>query len=63
LQTDVTDAMPRDAWAASVNHRGRRDAIFDCVIEIVDEAESLPDQERQRQRRIALALLEDVGPA
>jgi len=54
----------RDCGAIGrVNHRGRRDAIFDCVIEIVDEAESLPDQERQRQRRIALAMLEEVGPA
>ena len=62
MQTNVTDAMLREAWTAAVNHRGQGDAIFDRVNEIVDEAKSLPDQERQRQRRIALAMLQEVGP-
>jgi len=62
MQTNVTDAMLREAWAAAVYHRGQGDAIFDRVNEIVDEAKSLPDHERQRQRRIALAMLQEVGP-
>jgi len=62
MQTNVTDAMLREAWTAALTHRGRRDMIFDRVIEIVDEAKRMPDQERQRQRRIALAMLQEVGP-
>jgi len=62
MQTNVTDAMLREAWTAAVNRRGPGDAIFDRVNEIIDEAKSLPDQERQRQRRIALAMLQEVGP-
>ena len=62
MQTNVTDAMLREAWTAALAHRGRRDAIFDRVNEIVDEAKQMPDQERQRQRRIALAMLHEVGP-
>ena len=62
MQTNVTDAMLREAWTAAQTQRGERDAVFDRVNEIVDEATSLPDQERQRQRRIALAMLQEVGP-
>ena len=61
MQTNVTDAMLREAWTAAQTHRGERDAVFDRVNEIVDEAKSLPDQERQRQRRIPLAMLQEVG--
>jgi hypothetical protein len=62
MQTTVTDAMLREAWTAAVTHRGQRDAIFDRVNEILDEAKRMPDQERQRQRRIALAMLQEIGP-
>lgn len=62
MQTNVTDAMLREAWTAALTHRGRRDAIFDRVSEIVEEAKRMPDQERQRQRRIALAMLHEVRP-
>ena len=62
MQINVTDAMLREAWTAALSHRGRRDAIFDRVNEIVDEAKRMPDQERQRQRRIALAMLREVRP-
>ena len=62
MQSNVTDAMLREAWTAALSHRGRRDAIFDRVNEIVDEAKRMPDQERQRQRRIALAMLREVRP-
>ena len=62
MQSNVTDAMLREAWTTALSHRGRRDAIFDRVNEIVDEAKRMPDQERQRQRRIALAMLQEVGP-
>ena len=61
IRTNVTDAMLCEGWTAPQTHRGERDAVFDCVNEIVDEATSLPDQERQRQRRIALAMLQEVG--
>jgi len=62
MQTNVTVAMLREALTAALTHRGQRDAIFDRVNEIVDEAKGLPDQERQRQRRIALAMLQEVEP-
>ena len=62
MQTNVTDAMLREAWTAALTNRSQRDAIFDRVNEIVDETMGLPDQERQRQRRIALAMLQEVGP-
>lgn len=62
MQTNVTDAMLREAWTAALTHRGRRDAIFDRVNEIVDAAKRMPDQERQRQRRIALAMLQEIRP-
>ena len=62
MQTNVTDAMLREAWTAALTHRGQHDAIFDRVNEVLDEAMGLPDQERQRQRRIALAMLQEVGP-
>jgi hypothetical protein len=62
MQTTVTDAMLREAWTAALTHRGQRDAIFDRVNEILDEAKRMPDQERQRQRRIALAMLQEIGP-
>jgi hypothetical protein len=58
----VTDAMLREAWTAALTRRGRRDAILDRINEIVDEAKRMPDQERQRQRRIALAMLHEVRP-
>lgn len=62
MQTNVTDAMLREAWTAALNHRGRRDAIFDRINEILDEAKRMPDEERRRQRRIALAMLQEVRP-
>ena len=62
MQSNVTDAMLREAWTTALSNRGRRDAIFDRVNEIVDEAKRMPDQERQRQRRIALAMLREVRP-
>jgi hypothetical protein len=61
MQINVTDAMLREAWTAALTHRGQRDAIFDRVNEIVDAAKRMPDQERQRQRRIALAMLQKIG--
>jgi len=63
MQINVTDMMLREAWTAALVHRGRRDAIFDRVNEIVDESKHLPDEERQRQRRIALAMLATVPPS
>ena len=62
MQINVTDAMLREAWTAALTHRGQRDAIFDRVNEIVDAARRMPDQERQRQRRIALAMLQEIWP-
>jgi hypothetical protein len=62
MATTVTDSMLRAAWTAALSHRGTHDAIFDRVAEIVDEARALPDQERARQRRIALAILKEIGP-
>ena len=61
MQTNVTDAMLREAWTAALTNRSQRDAIFDRVNEIVDAAKRMPDQERQRQRRIALAMLQEIG--
>lgn len=61
MLTNVTDVMLREAWTAALAHRGQLDAVFDRVNEIVDDAKRLPDQERQRQRRIALAMLREIG--
>jgi len=54
--------MLREALTAALTHRGQRDAVFDRVNEILDEAKRMPDQEHQRQRRIALAMLQEIGP-
>jgi hypothetical protein len=59
--TPVTDAELRQAWTIAVNLHGRAHPIIGRVAEMAQEWRTLPERARERHRRLALALLEEIA--